>query len=293
MQPHDGEKRHQLLVRRGDFSISSKSVVDTHVPKGLAARPLILESGQIHVWLTCLCEICRGSEADCLEVLSLAERARWRRFIAEDARLQYLVSRALVRTTLSRYDGIPARAWEFETNGYGRPYISGLQARRGLQFNLSNTTGLVACAVTRDCCIGIDVENIKRVLDIEALAPNVFAPKEIEDFVSCPATARRDRFFSYWTLKESYIKGRGMGLSIPLDSFWFDLSGLAPVLYVTERCGDEQGPWRFHQSAPTAQHRLAIAAAGPAGAGLSIRFHWVTPTSTNVWSSRRCWSRHD
>ena len=93
MQLHDGREQLPLLVCRGELSIPSKIVVGTP-SKGLIPRPLLLESDQVHVWLTWLCELCRGSEADCLEVLSLAEKAKWRRFIVEDARLQYLVSRA-------------------------------------------------------------------------------------------------------------------------------------------------------------------------------------------------------
>jgi 4'-phosphopantetheinyl transferase len=240
------------------------------------------------VWLTCLCEICMDSESDCLYFLSNAERANWSRFVAERARLQYLVSRALVRTTLSRYAEISAHEWEFATNRYGRPYISGPPSKRGIQFNLSNTSGLVACAVAKGCSVGIDVENTERVPDIESLAATVFAPEELEDFRSCPPRSRLDRFFSYWTLKEAYIKARGMGLSIPLDSFWFDLKGPSPRVRVTTRCNDEARRWRFQQSVPTPEHKLAIAAAVGEMANLSVHLHWITPMSTRPRPSRRC-----
>ncbi|TDN21358.1 4-phosphopantetheinyl transferase, partial [Lactobacillus crispatus] len=116
-----------------------------------------------------------------LQLLSEPERAKWKRFVAEDAQLQYLVSRALVRATLSRYAEVPEHVWGFEANRYGRPRVAQPQAARNILFNLSNTTGLVVCAVAKDCEIGIDVENIKRVLDIDALAPAVFAPAELAD----------------------------------------------------------------------------------------------------------------
>jgi 4'-phosphopantetheinyl transferase len=235
--------------------------------------------GQVDVWLTSLVGICANLERAYLELLSGPERAKWQRFVAQDARLQYLASRALVRTTLSRYAEVPEQAWEFSTNGYGRPHISHPPDSRNIRFNLSNTTGLVACAVTKDCDIGIDVENITRGLDVDLLAPAVFAPRELADVRGCQASDRRERFFSYWTLKEAYIKARGMGLSLPLDSFWFDLGGPAPFLHVADGCDDGSERWRFYQYVPTAEHRMAVAAAAPPGTQPSIQLRWITPIS--------------
>jgi 4'-phosphopantetheinyl transferase len=249
---------------------------------------LRLGMGQVDVWLTSLRDVRPDREFAYLELLSELERARWQRFVAQDARLQYVVSRALVRMTLSRYADVPEHAWQFETNRYGRPHISQPRALRHIQFNLSNTSGLVACAVAKDCDVGIDVENITRTLDTDALAPTVFAPAELADFRSGLSKDQRNRFFSYWTLKEAYIKARGMGLSIPLDAFWFDLRGTSPLLRVTDRCRDNPERWRFHQYAPTTEHRLAVAAAAPQGAEPSIHLHWTTLMPASAEPALRC-----
>jgi 4'-phosphopantetheinyl transferase len=242
--------------------------------------------GQVDVWLTSLHGIRSDMEFAYLQLLSEPERAKWRRFVVRDAKLQYLVSRVLVRTTLSKYAEVPARAWQFETNEYGRPHVSQPQALRNIQFNLSNTTGLVACAVAKDCDIGIDVENTACTFDPDEIAPSVFAPVELADFRYGLSGDRHDRFFSYWTLKEAYIKARGMGLAIPLDAFWFDLGGPSPVLHVTDRCRDDPERWRFHQYAPTAEHRMAIAAAAPRGVEPSIHLRWITPMSASAELAR-------
>jgi 4'-phosphopantetheinyl transferase len=242
---------------------------------------LQLRAGQVDVWLTSLSGVSSREQCACLELLSEPERAQWHRFVVEDARLQYLVTRALVRTTLSRYAEVPAQTWQFETNTYGRPHISQPQALRDLRFNLSNTTGLVACAVSKDCEIGIDVENFARNVDTDALAPSVFAPAELADFRQSGSQDRRNRFFSYWTLKESYIKARGMGLSIPLDAFWFGLGGSFPLLYVTDRCPDIPERWRFYQYAPADEYMMAVAVAAPQGVEPSVHLRWVTPMSVS------------
>ena len=251
---------------------------------GLTSKgALRLGVGQVDVWLTSLHGICSDMQSAYLQLLSEPERAQWQRFVVQDAKLQYLVSRVLVRTTLSRYAEVPERAWQFETNDYGRPHVSQPPASRHIQFNLSNTSGLVVCAVAKDCDIGIDVENIAQSFDTDELAPSVFAPMELADVLrQASPEDRRNRFFSYWTLKESYIKARGMGLSIPLDAFWFDLGGPSPLLHVTDRCRDDPERWRFRQYAPTAEHRMAVAAAAPRGAEPSIHLRWITPMPASV-----------
>jgi len=244
-----------------------------------STKSLQLRAGQVDVWLTSLSDVSTAEAQAYLQLLSEPEIAQWQRFVVEDARLQYLVTRALVRTTLSRYADLPARSWRFETNAYGRPHVSQPSASGNLRFNLSNTTGLVACAVSIDGEIGIDVENITRPVDADEVAPSVFAPVELADFRHARLEDRRDRFFSYWTLKESYIKARGMGLSIPLDAFWFELGGKSPLLRVTDRCPDIPDRWRFYQYAPTDEHMMAVAVAAPEGVEPSIQPRWVTPMS--------------
>lgn len=247
------------------------------VQKSPSAERLRLDAGQVDVWLTSLAQIGDDLQTAYQRLLSAEERGRWQRFLVDGARLQYLVARALVRTSLSRYAGVPEDAWTFEANAYGRPYVRLPAACRDLYFNLSHTDGLVACAVSRNGEIGVDVENIGRAVDYLALAPTVFAPEEVASLARAAPADRCERFFAYWTLKEAYIKARGMGLSLALDGFWFELGGAAPRVQFTERCPDDAGRWRFRQYAPTPEHRLAVAAA-PESA-LDIRLRWVVPSA--------------
>jgi 4'-phosphopantetheinyl transferase superfamily len=72
--------------------------------------------------------------------------------------------------------------------------------------------------------VGCDIERVDPGFDFEELATRYFAPQEFANLQSLPAALRRAGFFWHWTLKEAYVKCRGIGLSLPLDSFTFSLA---------------------------------------------------------------------
>jgi 4'-phosphopantetheinyl transferase len=134
----------------------------------------------------------------------------------------------------------------------------------------------VALAVTKGLEIGVDVENVTRNLDVSQLAPSVFAPAEVAALKQTAELDRPDVFFSFWTLKEAYIKARGMGLSLKLDGFAFDLSGTHPRVSFNDRCPDDPSRWQFRRYLPTATHALAVAVSAPEDA-VDVRLIWAVP----------------
>ena len=171
-------------------------------------------------------------------LLSADERARLDRFVLDKTRREYVTARSLVRTTLSRYAEVEPRSWTFRDNAWGRPEIS---TPSPLRFNVSHADGIVVCAVTHDRELGVDVESLDRVTT--NVAEDFFAPCEVAALRALPEPAQRERFLEYWTLKESYIKARGMGLALALDEFWFRFDPL--VLEVSN--GDDPQRWQFAQ----------------------------------------------
>jgi 4'-phosphopantetheinyl transferase len=204
------------------------------------------------------------------------ERCKQRRLHFERDRHCSLVTRALVRTTLSRYAGVPPESWVFKVNDYGRPDLAPGQCEADLRFNLSHTHGLVACAVTLGREVGVDVENVQRPGETVTIADRYFSPTEVRALRALPDAMRRDRFFEYWTLKEAYIKARGMGLALPLDQFSFLLDGRATIgIAFSGGIADDPAAWQFELFRPTPAHRLAVAVRRGSGGKLAIR---VTPT---------------
>ncbi|MGQ0506175.1 MAG: 4'-phosphopantetheinyl transferase family protein [Myxococcaceae bacterium] len=187
------------------------------------------------------------------------ERDRHDRYRFENNRREFLLTRALARTTLSRYVDVPPSAWRFGANEHGCPHV--LEPREGahLRFNLSNTTGLVACLVSIDRELGVDVEPRERRGETVAIADRFFSPFEVDALNALPEAQRRPRFFEYWTLKEAYIKARGMGLALPLDQFSFHLEAQPIRISFGPKILDDPESWQFHQFHPTGEHLMATA----------------------------------
>ena len=147
------------------------------------------------------------------------EKDRYGRYMFQKDADLYLLTRALCRKVLSQYVDVSPAKWRFQSNQYGKPAIEEPQEARTLEFNLTNTPGFVACMVSDRYPVGVDAESIDRKSTTLDIAKRFFSKQEFEELQTHPASALTARFFHYWTLKEAYIKVRGMGMSIPLADF--------------------------------------------------------------------------
>jgi len=222
-----------------------------------------LADGEVHLWLASY-EDASGANlhATYRQVLANDERAQEKRFYFERDRRRYLLTRALVRTTLSRYLALLPVHWKFSSNSYGRPEIVNAEAREaGLSFNVSHTHSLIVLGVAKGCALGVDVENILAQEASIELAEHYFAPREAAALKEAAEHQQQFRFFEYWTFKESYIKARGMGLSLPLDKFGFRYpSDRAVEIAIDPELADDATRWQFWQLRPSKEYLVAICA---------------------------------
>ena len=213
----------------------------------------------------------------CRAVLSTEELARADRFVFEPDRVRYTLAHALVRHVLSRHAPQAPAGWRFFENGHGCPFVLDPPAEAaGLHFNLSHTRGLIAVGVVMGRDLGVDVEFVDRGLT-QDVAGRFFAPGEVRDLRRLPADQQPVTFFDYWTLKEAYIKARGMGLALPLDQFAFALSEEGgPTISFGPGIADDPLRWQFFQAWPLPRHRMGVAVERR-GADLPIEVVWETP----------------
>jgi 4'-phosphopantetheinyl transferase len=207
------------------------------------------------------------AEQACAPLLTEDERTRWQAFRFDRHAREYLATHALARIALSHHHPLAPQDWRFPLNSHGKPSI---EPHCGLRFNLSNSPGLVVCLVARNTDVGVDVEPCERAGKIAELAPEVFSQPELAQLEALHGPDKLDRALRLWTLKESYIKARGMGLSLPLKKFSFLFGGAEGIhLELDPALSDQPERWRFCLL-DHAGHRIALMTEHTAATELQI-----------------------
>jgi 4'-phosphopantetheinyl transferase len=148
-------------------------------------------------------------------VLSPEESARASRFRFDHLKRSYLLSTGALRVLIGRYLGINPLLIRFKLGEKGKPRVSGQR----LCFNASHSGSLALFAFTMGCELGVDVEEIRPLVDMNEIAQRFFCAEEAAELLSIPDGERCHAFFLCWTRKEAYLKAIGEGLSAPLDRF--------------------------------------------------------------------------
>lgn len=210
----------------------------------------------MHAWYASTAALTRSRIEAGLAWLTPAERERYRRFYLDEDRHMFLLGRLLARSLVGAALGVSPAGWTWREGPHGRPEIA--SPATPIRFNLAHSAGLVLCALACDREVGVDVEDLRRRPVDEAVVRRYCAPLEIAD-IEAQGEAWHDRFLRYWTLKEAYLKARGLGIAMPLAEIGFalDTSG-ARVQFLGSLAGTDDR-WAFFISQPTDRHVVAVA----------------------------------
>lgn len=197
-------------------------------------------------------------------LLSSDEIARAGRLRFDRDRRRFIVARGVLRTILGEYLGVSPRSIRFRYEPGGKPGLAARRqgtttshARHSLTFNLSHAGDLALVAVGWRCRIGVDIEQALLEFDTSDLEQHCLAPSEIATLSVMGTAARRRAFFQCWTRKESYLKGVGTGIAIPLDAIAIEpRSDVGGGLRVV---GADSAGWQVHDLAAPPGYVAAIA----------------------------------
>ena len=211
----------------------------------------------VSVWFRSTDHLGARDVVDAEGTLSAAERARADRFRFPDDRREYVVAHDLLRRCLSRHDPTKPQAWQFDEGPHGRLFVRPDRGQPPLFFSLTHTRGLVACAISREETVGVDVERTSRALTRLDIAARILSPAEVAEFDGCDEPDRRLRLFELWTLKEACAKATGLGFLIGFRGLSFSIEGREIEFTSPESLREYR--WSFGLYAPTADSRLAVA----------------------------------
>ncbi len=209
-----------------------------------------------------------------LDWFSAEERARYERFYFDADRQVFLTAHALQRLVLGEWAQVDPSDLQFDLLENGKPVVAAGTSGEELHFNLSHTRGLVACAVSRTCPLGVDVEGIDAQRELGGVARRILSATEYREWKSRSGAARVRRFFEYWTLKEAYIKALGVGLEQPLREVTLTLLAEGKATLSTAR---KARPWLLRTYEPVAEFLLSVAFCPPGAERVPIQLEERTP----------------
>lgn len=160
--------------------------------------------------------------------ISPEKKYKIERFFHKKDKIRALIGELLIRTIIVEKLGSRNEDIIFDKNLYGKPYLKDC---RNFNFNISHSGDFVVCAID-DKPIGIDIEQVKH-MEYEDIAERFFLASEFEYIEKADLSSKIKRFYEIWTLKESYIKCCGEGLSMPLKSFSINMDGYENIKVVT------------------------------------------------------------
>jgi len=241
------------------------------IPKWRTIR-LPLAEHEIQVWSVAASEL-QGVFETLEQFLAEDEMHRADKYRFDRDRTLFVTCRGLLRVLLAAFTGLDPRHVQFATGPVGKPYLVTQEGLAAIRFNVSHSHGRVLLGFSRVRELGVDVEQVRAMDDLEGLAQRYFAPEEQTDLANRDDGGRLRHFFTIWALKEAYLKGTGKGLTTPLDSFYVSPLGDPPEstrYAVIGRTGDGVGPWSLRTLPNISGFAAAIAVEG-AGWYLSER----------------------
>ncbi len=225
----------------------------------LPPSDLVLPDDEIHLWRLSLIQS-REQLKFLTCILSQDELVRAGRFLFERHQRRFIASRAGLRVILGRYLNVEPTHLRFRYGPNGKPYLSETIGRDAIQFNLSHAEELTLYAFTRGSELGVDVEHMHLLPDMEELAARFFSAKENQVWRKLPRSQRLEVFFDCWTRKEAFVKAIGSGLAQPLKGIQVSLAlDMLAHLEWVQQMPDAPSRWSIQALTPAPGYTAALA----------------------------------
>ena len=180
---------------------------------------LEIEKDQVHVWQVHL-NSTSSHPMEITKALSSDELEQANKFKFPEDREHFILRRNQLRTILSKYYGCQPREIIFRYNSYKKPFIYMPELKR-IKFNMSFSGDLMLVGISKHNDIGIDIEKVHEMHDLENIAFENFSSQELKYLNGTLDIT--NTFFKIWTRKEAFIKAKGEGIYHPLKSFCVDI----------------------------------------------------------------------
>jgi 4'-phosphopantetheinyl transferase len=212
---------------------------------------LRLEENEVHIFAAPL-DLPQPELEKRVATLSLAEKERAGKFKFDKHRNRFIAGRGLLREALAHYLQTEPIALDFSYSERGKPEFPPHFPKTGIYFNLAHSENLALLAITRIGSIGVDVEHIRPVNNVEELVARFFSKREDELFQKLSDPEKPAAFFNLWTRKEALLKATGEGIGNRLNQVEVSfLAGESAKLLAISGDTAKAAQWTLQELLPT------------------------------------------
>jgi 4'-phosphopantetheinyl transferase len=189
--------------------------------------------------------------------LSTVELIRANRFVFPEHRRRFVACRGILRYFLGLHLGREPASVNLRIEEHGKPQLAELE-KSPIRFNLTHSKELAVFAFALSLEVGIDIEEVSQDRNVDEIAVRYFSGRENSELAAVLPQDRLHAFYRCWTRKEAYLKARGDGLAVPLDSFAVTLLPDDPPALFTL----DSARWTISSISPSADFVGAVVCEG-------------------------------
>jgi 4'-phosphopantetheinyl transferase len=179
-----------------------------------------IEENQVHIWQAHI-KTDSAYYKDISKSLSPDELERANNFRFPKDRERFIIRRYQLRLILSKYCGCQPFELIFGYNSCKKPFIRSPEFKE-VKFNMSCSGDLMLVGLCNQNEIGIDIEKVCEITDLDNIASENFSLPELKYLNA--TLDRTNAFYKIWTRKEAFIKAIGKGMYYPLKSFCVEVN---------------------------------------------------------------------
>jgi 4'-phosphopantetheinyl transferase len=204
------------------------------VQRGVSA--LARPTQDIQLWLV---DLASYPWQDVQTWLSAEESQKALRFRFEHDRRRYRASHCAVRELLSSLVERSPQSLEFRSSCHGKPQLVSPAnlVDQSARFNLSHSGDLALFGLATKFEVGVDIEQMRAIGDIEQMAEQHFTESEQHALFALPPPQRSRTFLRGWTRKEACLKALGCGLALGTHTIETGLGGNSTVVVLNGPSG--------------------------------------------------------
>jgi 4'-phosphopantetheinyl transferase len=219
-----------------------------------------IKPNEVHIWQA-RTDLPEQDLTFLASILSDDEKNRAARFHFHHHQSRFIAAHGWLRIILEKYLNSAPDSLKLLNSAKGKPYLERTINNAKLHFSLSHSNDAALIGIALDRRIGVDIEHIRPLANMESIAGRYFSENEMVEIQNAPENVRTQVFFQYWTMKEAYLKATGTGLlglqDMPVAQDQIDIySQTAIVIDASDK------PWSIRPLHPTHGYSAAVAVDG-------------------------------